>query len=143
MRSGDARRFAGIAAVGVLVLGLAGCGTTSPPPAQAPLTTPPQSSSPQPGTSSRTSGTTGTAATTVSIKGNSFSPAHLRVSTGQTVTWVNEDSVTHTVTAISGAKFDLEIPPGKTFSYPTDEADTITYKCSIHPGMLGDITITK
>ncbi len=117
-----------------LLIGSAGCGGGQP--ADRASTAPPS-------TSSRTPNAPAGSTATITIQDNTFIPHHITISTGQMITWVNRDAVTHTVTATAGAKFDVEVPAGKSFSYPTDEPDTIRYTCRLHPGMAGDVTVAK
>ena len=53
----------------------------------------------------------------MSIANFSFSPATLTVSVGTKVTWTNNDTVTHTVTAVQGAFDSNDLSPGNTFSF--------------------------
>ncbi len=77
----------------------------------------------------------------VDIKNFSFNPKVMTIKTGTTVTWVNDDSVAHTVTA--GNIFDSgAISPGKSFSFTfTNMVASINYHCSIHPMMTGQIIV--
>jgi plastocyanin len=80
--------------------------------------------------------------TTVSAQDNSFSPGTLRVQVGDTVTFTNDGGVDHTVTATSGAKFDSgSLAPGATFKFTAEKAGTVSYVCTIHPGMQGTIEV--
>ena len=68
-----------------------------------------------------------------------FDPKAVTVKVGQKVTWTNDDSADHNVTADSGADFKSEnFGKGATFSFTPDKAGTIKYVCTIHPGMNGD-----
>jgi plastocyanin len=58
------------------------------------------------------------------------------------VTWSNEDSVGHTVTANGGAFGSGTIAPGTSFTRTFATAGTFAYHCSIHPSMTGTITVT-
>src|SRR5215213_3899346 len=78
--------------------------------------------------------------TSVSVQDNSFSRETLKVSVGDTVTFTNDGGVAHTVTATSGAKFDSgTLAPGKTFTFTAEKAGTVSYVCTIHPGMQGTL----
>src|SRR4051812_48848421 len=72
---------------------------------------------------------------TVSIKNMAFSPATLSITTGTTVTWVNNDGTTHTVTADDLSFSSGNIIPGQSFTHTFSNAGTATYHCSIHPMM--------
>jgi plastocyanin len=82
------------------------------------------------------------ATTAVSVQDNTFKPADLKVAIGDTVTFTNEGAVAHTVTATDGADFDSgTLAPGKTFSFTAKKAGTVSYVCTIHPGMQGTIQV--
>src|SRR5262245_45402399 len=86
--------------------------------------------------------------TPVSIVANSstltttaYSPNPVTISVGGTITWTNNDSTTHTATA-NDASFDSgSIAPGRTFSGTFWTAGSFAYKCTLHPGMVGTITV--
>jgi plastocyanin len=73
----------------------------------------------------------------VAICRDQFAPAVLPVPIGATVTWTNEDTVTH--------RLDSEIfrsqvlPPGSSFSYTFNSSGTYDYICGIHPMIQGNI----
>lgn len=90
----------------------------------------------------------GSANVTVTILGmngsQSFSPNPVTVGVGQTVAWRNADVITHTATA-DGGQFDTGgIAPGSTSNpIAMTAAGTFGYHCSIHPTMVGTITVTQ
>jgi plastocyanin len=57
------------------------------------------------------------------------------------VTWTNNDSTTHTSTSNNGAWNSGGIAPGRSFSQTFQTAGTFVYHCSIHPGMVGTVTV--
>src|SRR5215471_12970993 len=72
-----------------------------------------------------------------------YSPANFTVKIGTTVTWVNHDGTTHTVTTKGSNLFDSgNIPTGGSFSYQFTQAGTYEYYCTIHPWMTGTIVVT-
>ena len=77
----------------------------------------------------------------VSMKSQSFSPSDLTIDKGATVTWTNNDSTTHTVTADGGAFSSGNLAPGKTFNYTFSQTGTFSYHCTIHSNMKGTITV--
>jgi plastocyanin len=80
----------------------------------------------------------------VLMKDIKFNPDTLKVKAGETVTWTNDDSVGHDVTADgfnSGGAGNIE--PGKTFTHKFAKAGTYKYVCSVHPGMKGTVKVTK
>ncbi len=79
---------------------------------------------------------------------NCFAPNPVVVKTGTTVTWTNGDSVGHTVTSgkpsdsVSGDVFDSGIiKPGKTFQFTFAKTGVQDYFCSVHPWMVGKVTV--
>jgi plastocyanin len=69
-----------------------------------------------------------------------YSPSPINISAGGTVTWTNNDNTTHTAT--DAGTFDSgAIAPGASFSHTFPTAGTFTYHCSIHPGMVGTVTV--
>jgi plastocyanin len=79
--------------------------------------------------------------TEVIMQNYRFLPQDIRVSVGDTVTWTNNDRVTHTVTADNGAFDSGEFGPGETFSYTYEQEGIFGYSCTIHPGMIGTVTV--
>ena len=78
----------------------------------------------------------------VSVRDNLFAPATIHAKVGQKITWNLDGQVAHTVTATEGAKFDSgALQPGGSFSYVTKKAGTISYLCSFHQGMTGQIVV--
>ncbi|GIV96982.1 MAG: hypothetical protein KatS3mg057_1639 [Herpetosiphonaceae bacterium] len=77
-----------------------------------------------------------------------FQPQEITVQPGMTVTWVNQDSVPHTVTAGTRENptgmFDSgNIPPDGTFQFTFEEPGTYDYFCSIHEGMDGVVVVEQ
>ena len=77
----------------------------------------------------------------VSLVNLAFSPATLTVKVGTTITWTNNDSMTHTVTSDNGVFDSGNLTPGQTFSYTFNNAGTFTYHCVIHSYMKGTIIV--
>ena len=77
----------------------------------------------------------------MSIASFSFQPAALTVSVGTTVTWTNNDSASHTVTADDGSFKSGTLGKGETFSQTFATAGTFAYHCAIHSSMTGTITV--
>ena len=70
-----------------------------------------------------------------------FSPSTLNVSVGDTVTWTNKHTMTHSATADNGTFDSGNLAPGETYSFTFDTAGTYTYKCNIHSSMTGTIVV--
>jgi len=78
-----------------------------------------------------------------------FSPFELPISSGDTVTWINQDSVTHKITSgipahldFSGEFFETGVlSPGDSFSIPLEFPGFAGYYyfCEIHPWFTGKI----
>ena len=130
-------------AVAALVLIAAGCGGSSDsaaPGAAAPAKPgAPALAAPAPATKPAAAPAK---AIDVSAKDNLFAPATIHAKVGQKITWTLRGQVSHTVTATEGAKFDSgPLGPGQSFSYTTKKAGTISYLCSFHQGMTGQIVV--
>jgi plastocyanin len=100
------------------------------------------------GTSSGSSSSTAAASSSsgggvaIKMQNIQFDPKDVTVKVGQKVTWTNDDSVDHNVTAQSGADFKSNnFGNGGTFSFTPDKAGTIKYVCTIHPGMTATLTV--
>ena len=87
-----------------------------------------------------------------------FVPNLLKVSTGTTITWTNDDLISyksfeveqlHTVTSGSlesgniGIDFDSGfLGAGKTFQHTFNSSGTFDYFCAIHPFMTGKVIVS-
>jgi plastocyanin len=76
-----------------------------------------------------------------------FQPNPLIIQKGSTVTWNNEDLVTHTVTSGSvfndpqmGKEFDSGLI-GKTFEHIFKKTGEYPYFCQVHPTMQGKVIV--
>lgn len=83
-----------------------------------------------------------TNASSVSIANMAFSPSTITVKKGTAVTWTNNDSTTHNVTAGNNGFSSGSLAPGKTFSFTFDKAGSFSYTCTIHPSMKGTVVVT-
>jgi len=79
----------------------------------------------------------------VSIKNFAFSTGSLSVTKGTTVTWTNNDAVTHTVTADDGSFNSGNIAPGGKFSHIFSAAGTVAYHCNIHTSMKAKVVVAN
>ena len=105
-------------------------GATQPAVVPAEPTAPAESTTPAPDST-----------TTVEILNNAFNPPQLNVAPGTTVTWVNRDSVAHTVTADNGLFDSGQLAPGASYPVVLDGAGTVSYHCKLHPEMRGSIVV--
>jgi plastocyanin len=84
--------------------------------------------------------------TSVVIDNMAFTPSSVVTKAGTKVTWTNNDTVSHTVTAdVPTAAFPSSgtIAPGGTYSVTFSQPGTYTYHCSIHPTMKGTVSVTQ
>ena len=72
---------------------------------------------------------------------NAFAPNPVTVSAGGTVTWTNNDTTTHTSTGDDGSWSSGNIGPVASFSRTFPTAGSFKYHCSLHPGMVGTVTV--
>ena len=83
---------------------------------------------------------------TVTIQGNnasnSYAPNPVSVRVGQTIAWRNADSITHTATQDSGGFNTGSVAAGATSAATMmNTAGTFAYHCTIHPGMVGTVSV--
>ncbi|MDC8453747.1 MAG: cupredoxin domain-containing protein [Candidatus Nitrosotalea sp.] len=85
----------------------------------------------------------------VGLESPFFTPNVLNIKAGTTVTFVNTDGNTHTVTSVKPGTTDADgifdsgmIKAGKTFSFKFDKPGTYEYICMIHTGMRGTINVS-
>jgi plastocyanin len=77
----------------------------------------------------------------VRIEGMKFVPERIEVRRGDTVTWVNQDVVPHTVTAREAGLESGQIDHAKRWSYKAGKPGEIPYVCRFHPGMRGILVV--
>jgi plastocyanin len=70
-----------------------------------------------------------------------FAPNPLTVPVGTTVSWLNNDSTTHTSVANNLLWTSPNIAPGGRFNFTMTTAGTFQYHCSMHPNMVGTIIV--
>ena len=80
------------------------------------------------------------ATSNVTIQNFQFVPISVTVTAGDTVTWTNKDSTTHTATSDSGA-FGGTLGPNAQFSFAFSNKGTFTYHCTLHPNMVGTVVV--
>ena len=111
------------------------------------------------GSGSPSTGSAGATGPTVTVKSLMFMPRTLHITTGTTVTWVNDEPITHTITSgrVSSVdkttglrsgqhpdgRFDKKLPGrGDSFSYTFTKPGTYPYFCDIHFGMNAQVVVT-
>jgi plastocyanin len=77
----------------------------------------------------------------VRIANLAFDPATTTVATGNTVTWSNDDTVPHTVTADDGLFDSGILDPGGSFSWTFTDPGSIAYHCQLHPTMQATVVV--
>ncbi len=77
----------------------------------------------------------------VTIKGFAFDPVTVTIKVGESVTWTNQDSADHTVTADNGEFKSSSLGNGATFSFTFTKAGSYPYHCSIHSSMTGTVVV--
>ena len=76
-----------------------------------------------------------------------YIPAQVTVSVGDTVTWSNDDTASHTVTSGTTGDgydgiFDSSLfAAGTAFSHTFEEEGTFDYFCMVHPWMIGSVVV--
>jgi plastocyanin len=75
---------------------------------------------------------------TVALQGTDFNPEQLTVPTGTTVRWIWEQEMDHNVV---GEGFESPVQSQGDFTHTFEEAGTYDYRCTLHPGMTGTVTV--
>jgi plastocyanin len=124
----------------LLALTAAGCGSSSNDNSSS------AGSSAAPATTADTSTSSGGAAAKsgtveIDMQNIAFNPTSVTVKVGQTVKWVNKDDVPHDVTG--GPLKSSTFNKGGSYEFTPKKAETISYVCTIHPGMTGTLTVTS
>ncbi|HYA60821.1 MAG TPA: cupredoxin family copper-binding protein [Candidatus Acidoferrum sp.] len=90
----------------------------------------------------RSSTSSSNATYTVTIRNFTFQPSSLTIKRGTTVTWVNEDSVAHTVTSDDG-RFPSSgnLNKAETYQFQFNSPGSFDYHCSPHPFMKAKINV--
>ena len=76
-----------------------------------------------------------------------FDPSPAKVAVGSTITWINDDTLPHTVTSGNPEKgpsgiFDSSIMnAGESFTYTFDKPGIVEYYCAVHPWMISTFTV--
>jgi plastocyanin len=84
----------------------------------------------------------------IQLLSETFAPSTLTISAGTTVRWVNTRNTRHDVTPNNTAQagvwtaFVLDTN-GEARSYTFNTAGTFSYRCTLHSGMNGTITVTQ
>jgi plastocyanin len=129
---GAVMRAVCLALTSMLLMSAAGCsGASSPVTSPTPVTTPAVAAS--------ASVRVPVGATTLGNR--AYSPDEITVALGDSVTWINLVSVSHTSTADLGGWNSGTLAPGQQFELTPQSTGTFTYHCAIHPGMVGTVVV--
>lgn len=93
----------------------------------------------------------GAATTTITITKTGFHGTTVGVAVGDSVTWVNKDTVNHQVIADAGAFTSPVLKPGQSFTYTFTKADAYPYRDKLNEKLRGrvianahnEITVTQ
>ncbi|MBI2032911.1 MAG: cupredoxin domain-containing protein [Candidatus Levybacteria bacterium] len=78
---------------------------------------------------------------TIEMKDFTFIPKIIKVNKGTKISWINKDKIEHSATA-DDKTFDTKlIREGNTESLVVTKTGKITYHCSSHPNMTGEIHV--
>ena len=110
------------------VICLSACGSTTSP-----------SSTPDPAPAGSTTITIVSGAS--GLTSTAYNPNPITVSVGTTVSWLNSDNTTHTSVANGGLFSSPNIAPNSRFNFTFTAAGSFPYRCTIHPNMVGTITV--
>jgi amicyanin len=77
----------------------------------------------------------------VKIDNFTFNPQRVTVKVGDTVTWLNEDDIPHTVRATAGDFKSKALDTGDRYAFTFTKAGSYDYFCSLHPHMTGHIVV--
>ena len=77
---------------------------------------------------------------TVKIGNFTFGPQELKVKSGTTVTWTNEDDIPHVVVSPNNYRSKV-LDTDATYSFTFTTPGTYKYFCSLHPHMTGTIVV--
>lgn len=78
---------------------------------------------------------------TVSMDHNTFIPGEITVAPGTTVTWVNRETMPHTVVDTNKGFRSKTLAKDASFSFTFAIAGEYGYLCSIHPNMKGKVIV--
>jgi plastocyanin len=115
---------AALAGLGILVTGCGGTDTSAP---SVPI---------------QIQGAAAASNTNVIIRNFTFQKPAITVPAGTSITWTNQDSSIHTVTAADRSFDSGNLAQGQTFSHVFRVPGTYAYRCNIHQYMTGTVVVT-
>jgi len=78
---------------------------------------------------------------TVVVSNMSFGPTTITVPKGTTITWKNNDGMSHTATSDTGDWDSGNIPTGGSKSVTFNSIGTFQYHCTLHPMMTATVVV--
>ena len=82
------------------------------------------------------------AANNVGIASFKFSPSSITIKVGESVSWTNQDSASHTIVSDSGSEIQSSsLVQGASYFHTFNAAGTYNYHCGIHPSMKGVVVV--
>lgn len=78
---------------------------------------------------------------TIYMNDSKFSKPALMIIAGETVTWVNNDNISHTVKSDDNKFNSGVMQPGAVFRYTFNEIGDYVYRCVDHPAMTGIVEV--
>jgi manganese oxidase len=121
-----------LASLLIYVVAVAGCGGGG----SSPMTTTP-TPTPTPGGATPV----GIQAGASFLSTTAYLPNPITITVGTTITWTNNDNVSHDVTSQNNLFFSGNMAPGQTFSQKFQSTGSFPYYCTIHPMMVGTVTV--
>lgn len=84
------------------------------------------------------------------LEEEAYDPNPIEIEVGNTVTWTNNDEVSHTVTSVfenngrsQNTRFDSGLMyGGGTFEHTFNTEGEFSYYCTIHPNMIGTVNVS-
>ncbi|HEX3541933.1 MAG TPA: cupredoxin domain-containing protein [Acidimicrobiales bacterium] len=131
-------RFRALAALFMLTLGVAACGSSS----TTSSTTVGGAATTTPAAGSTATSAPAAGGTAMTISGFAFKPNPASFKVGSTVTVTNQDSTDHSLTATDGS-FDTGVFSSGSKTITLSKVGTFTIHCRIHNFMTGTITVTS
>ncbi len=78
----------------------------------------------------------------VAIVDSSFQPAEVSINLGETVTWINEDSIAHDIASDDGQTFESPVlNEGDSYSFTFEVPGSYPYHCPLHPFMTAIVLV--
>ncbi|MBD24177.1 MAG: hypothetical protein CMG46_04140 [Candidatus Marinimicrobia bacterium] len=72
---------------------------------------------------------------------HAFSPARIRISAGDKVTWTNSGTSPHVAAAMDGSWTTGKVPPGESATVKFERPGRFTYYCDDHPWSFGEVIV--